>query len=371
MARPRIFSIRRRSAPGAAPGTLISPVEAGTPRIDVFAFGKEGCVEHSDVDLETVQLIRTKHDVAWINVTGLGDTGLLSEIAGAFGVHQLALEDVLNVHQRPKIEEFEKLVFIVVQMVADSVSTDTEQVSIFLGEGFVLSFQEQPGDCFDLVRARIRNDASRLRSRGADYLAYALIDAVTDGYFPVLERLGEDLENLEDAIVSDPRPESARMLHDLKRQFLSLRRAVWPHRELLSTLTRDEHGLLQRETRLYLRDCYDHAVQLMDLLETYREIASGLMDVYASSVNVKLSEIMKVLTVIATVFMPLGFIASLYGMNFDRRVSAWNMPELGWRFGYPFALILMVACAAGMIGYFWRSGWLGDGARRAERKRDQ
>jgi magnesium transporter len=334
-------------------------MEATAPTIDVFAFGKEGCVEHSNVDLDTVEQLRATHDVTWINVTGLGDIALLSEVARAFGIHQLALEDVLNVHQRPKIEEFEKHIFIVVQMIADSTSTDTEQVSIFLGDRFVLSFQEQPGDCFDLVRARIHNDTSRLRSRGADYLAYALIDAVTDGYFPVLERLGEDLEDLEDAIVSDPQPESARMLHDLKRQFLSLRRAVWPHRELLSTLTRDEHGLLQRETRLYLRDCYDHAVQLMDLLETYREIASGLMDVYASSVNVKLSEIMKVLTVIATVFMPLGFIASLYGMNFDRRVSSWNMPELGWRFGYPFALMLMCICAAGMVVYFWRSGWVG------------
>jgi magnesium transporter len=255
----------------------------------------------------------------------------------------------------------------VVQMIADSTSTDTEQVSIFLGDRFVLSFQEQPGDCFDLVRARIHNDTSRLRSRGADYLAYALIDAVTDGYFPVLERLGEDLEDLEDAIVSDPQPESARMLHDLKRQFLSLRRAVWPHRELLSTLTRDEHGLLQRETRLYLRDCYDHAVQLMDLLETYREIASGLMDVYASSVNVKLSEIMKVLTVIATVFMPLGFIASLYGMNFDRTASAWNMPELGWRFGYLFSLGLMAGCVVFLLYYFRRRGWL-NRSRRPKRR---
>ena len=361
MGRPRLFSIRRRSKPGAAPGTLIAPSGAPAPIIDVFAYSKHACVEHENVGVETLQEVRARPGVtSWVNVTGLGDTELIEKIAEEFGLHQLALEDVLNVHQRPKMEEFDDHMFIVVRMVADAGLTDTEQISIFLGEDFVLSIQEKSGDCFNPVRSRLRSGTSRLRSRGADYLAYALVDAVIDGYFPVLESLGEKLEELEDAIVSNAKPESIGSLHDMKRQFLSLRRAVWPFRELLSALTREEYRLLHQDTRLYLRDCYDHAVQLMDLLETYREIASGLMDVYISSASAKLGEIMKVLTIIATVFMPLGFIAGLYGMNFDRSISAWNMPELGWRLGYPFALALMAGCAAGLIVIFWRSGWLGN-----------
>ncbi len=266
------------------------------------------------------------------------------------------------------MEEFEDHLFIVVRMIAAPGSTDTEQVSIFLGEDFVISIQEKAGDCFDPVRARIRKASGRLRNSGADYLAYALIDATIDGYFPILESLGEELENLEDSIVANPQPALIGALHDMKRLFLSLRRAIWPHRELLSTLAREEHVLLDQETRLYLRDCYDHTIQLMDIVETYREISSGLMDVHISSVSARLNEIMKVLTIIATLFMPLGFIASLYGMNFDRSVSGWNMPELGWRLGYPFALMLMGGCAAGLLVYFRRSGWLSGRDRRVRRK---
>jgi magnesium transporter len=240
---------------------------------------------------------------------------------------------------------------------------------VFLGEGFVLSIQERPGDCLDPVRARAMSSTSRLRNHGADYLAYAIIDAVVDGFFPVLEQLGEEIEQLEDSIVTDPRPEFVEELHAIKRRLLGLRRAVWPLRELLGTLTRAEHKLLESDTQLYLRDCYDHSVQLMDLLETYRETASSLMDVYMSSVSTKLNETMKVLTIIATLFIPLSFIASLYGMNFDGGVSPWNMPELKWRFGYPLALGLMAACAITMLAYFWRNGWIGNW-KRDGRKRE-
>jgi magnesium transporter len=363
MRRPRLFSISRRSAPGAAPGTLIPPTDSAQPVIDVFAFTKDECAEFDDVDPEDLRDLRARAGVKWVNVSGLGDTASITRIAQTFSLHQLAMEDVLNLHQRPKVEEFEDHLFIIVRMVAREGTGDTEQVSIFLGEDFILSIQEKFGDCFDPVRARIRDRSSRLRTHSADYLAYALIDSVVDGYFPLLEALGERLEQLEEAIVRNPRQDSVSSLHDLKRRLISLRRAVWPSRDLLSALSRDEHDLLQPNTRMYLRDCYDHTVQLMDLIETYRETASGLMDVYISSVSARLGEVMKVLTIIATIFIPLSFIAALYGMNFDRSSSPWNMPELGWRLGYPFALALMALCAGGMVVYFWRSGWLGDGSR--------
>jgi magnesium transporter len=359
MHRSRLFSIRRRSRPGAAPGTLIAPPDAARPVIDVMAFDRDDCHEYHDVDPEQLPGLGVEQGVIWVNVSGLGDAEPLSRIADTFGLHRLAMEDVLNLHQRPKVEEFEDHLFIIVRMADPAQSGDTEQVSLFLGRNFVVSVQEKPGDCFDPVRARVRDKTSRLRGQRADYLAYALMDSVIDGYFPELEALGEHLEDLEDSVVSNPQPESVTLLHDVKRQLLSLRRAVWPSRELLGTLSREEHDLFQPDTRPYLRDCYDHTVQLMDLIETYREIASGLIDVYISSVSARLGEIMKVLTIIATIFMPLGFIASLYGMNFDRAVSPWNMPELGWRLGYPFALALMGVCAGAMIGYFWRVGWLG------------
>lgn len=368
MHRPSLFSIQRRSEPGAAPGTLIAPNEAEASVIDVFSFDRQTCFEEKNVGIDAVHASQTRSEITWVNITGLRDTDLIVQVADIFGLHRLALEDVLNVHQRPKVEEFEDHLFIVVRMIAEPGSTDTEQVSIFLGTNFVISIQETSGDCFDPVRARIRRSTGRLRSSGADYLAYALIDATIDGYFPVLESLGEELEQLEDSIVASPQPALVGELHSLKRLFLSLRRAIWPHREMLSTLSREEHVLLDRETIPYLRDCYDHTIQLMDIVETYREIASGLMDVHISSVSARLNEIMKVLTIIATLFMPLGFIASLYGMNFDRSVSVWNMPELGWRLGYPFALMLMGGCAAVLIIYFWRSGWLGAGDRNVRRQ---
>jgi magnesium transporter len=350
--------MRRRSLPGAPPGTLITPHEAQQPVIDVLAYSAGDFVERQNVGIEAIREAREQHAVTWVNVTGLGDASLLVEIAEIFGLHQLALEDVLNVHQRPKVEEFDDHVFIVVRMIASPGSTESEQVSIFLGKDYVLSVQEQTGDCFETVRQRVRKGKGLVRRRGADYLCYTLIDAAVDAYFPVLEILGEKLEQLEDTVVIDAEANSIRALHDMKRTFLHLRRAIWPHREMLSTLVREDHFLLTRDTQVYLRDCYDHTIQLMDIIETYRETASGLVDVYISSVSAKLNEIMKVLTIIATVFMPLGFIASLYGMNFDRSVSEWNMPELGWRMGYLFALGLMTVFAIGFIVYFWRKGWL-------------
>jgi magnesium transporter len=297
-------------------------------------------------------------------VVGLANVELIAKLGEEFELHRLALEDVVNVHQRPKAEEFEDHIFIVTRMLLSDSPDDSEQISLFIGEGYLLTFQEREGDCFEPVRKRLRDGRGRIRSSPPDYLCYALIDAIIDGYFPVLEHYGERLEDIEDAVVTDPEPEHVQVLHDLKRELLLVRRSVWPLREMINAIIRDEHKLFTEPTRVYLRDCYDHVIQLIDIIETYREIASGLIDVYISSVGAKMNEIMKVLTIIATIFIPLGFMAGLYGMNFDSSVSPWNMPELHTRYGYPIALLAMVLIGGGMLYYFWRKGWIGSGRRR-------
>jgi magnesium transporter len=235
----------------------------------------------------------------------------------------------------------------------------TEQVSLFLGERFVLTFQEKPGDCLDCVRDRIRSGTGRIRQAGPDYLAYAVLDAVIDNFFPVLEGAGEYLEELEATVLSNPDEGTVSKIHGIKRQLLRLRRAVWPQREALNSMLREGTSLIAEDTKVYLRDSYDHTIQIIDLLENYREIASGLMDVYLSSVSNRMNEVMKVLTIFAAIFIPLTFIAGIYGMNFDPERSPWNMPELDWYLGYPFALGLMAAVGVGMLVYFRHKGWIG------------
>jgi magnesium transporter len=234
----------------------------------------------------------------------------------------------------------------------------TEQLALFVGGTFVITFQEKPGDWFDLVRSRITENRGRIRRSGTDYLAYALLDAVVDSYFPVIEQLGEEIDKLETSILGDNNGDALDRLHRAKRKLITFRRAIWPHREMLNALMRTDSLVFGDTTQVYLRDCYDHIVQLMDVIETDRELISDLFDIHLSRVNLRMNEIMKVLTIIATVFIPLGFVASVYGMNFDRSVSLWNMPELAWRFGYPFALGLMAAIGGGLIYFLYRRGWL-------------
>jgi magnesium transporter len=300
-----------------------------------------------------------KYQVVWVNVDGLGDAGLLDRLGAVLGLHVLALEDVLNTRHRPKVEAYEDNLFAVTRMARiRGGSLDIEQVSLFLGKRLVVSFQERPGDCFDPVRERIRKGGTRLRFLGADYLAYALIDAIVDGYFPVLEHYSECLDEAEDKIVADPANHTIERIHELKRDFQVLRHGVWPFRELLRDLS-DEMPFIKEETKLFLRDCHDHVIQVADILETFRERAAGLTDLYMSSLSNRLNEVMKVLTIIATIFIPLGFIAGLYGMNFDPDASPLNMPELRWYLGYPFALVVMLLVAAGLVYYFRRKGWIG------------
>lgn len=355
----RLLVPRRRTPPGAPPGTLVADPSALSPEIDVMTYGGDGVHEQHLEDVAELLALHGRHPVTWVNVQGLGDMDTMRGLGEAFGIHQLALEDVINVHQRPKVEEYDDHLFIVCRMPGPSVGAGSEQVSMFLGKDYVITFQERRGDCFDAVRKRIRRDGTRIRQSKADYLAYALLDAVTDAYFPLLEEYGEMVEELEQNVLGESRMRLVRNIHDLKRELLDLRRAVWPLRDLFTTLVREETPFVSENTHVYFRDCYDHTIQLMDVVETYREIASGLVDIYLSSLSARMNEIMKVLTIIATIFMPLGFIASMYGMNFDRKASPWNMPELGWHLGYPYALGLMIVVAVGLLYYFRHKGWLG------------
>ncbi|MGB2821194.1 MAG: magnesium/cobalt transporter CorA [Phycisphaerae bacterium] len=354
-------SRRRLSARrvGEVPGTLHVDPEAPAPVVRMIAYGPDTCDEQEVTDLASLRQAVGKAPVTWVNVDGLGDAKPISTIGEVFGLHPLALEDVVNVPQRAKVEQYGETLFVVTRMALLGERLDTEQISLFLGKGFVLTFQERAGDCLDPVRDRIRKGMGRIRRAGADYLAYAILDAVVDGYFPVLEQYGERLEDLEDQIAGKPAPSMIGRIHDAKRDLLALRRAIWPQREATSALLREELDLIGETTRMYLRDCYDHVVQIIDMVETYREMTSGLLDAYQTNISNRMNEIMKVLTIIATIFIPLGFLAGIWGMNFNAEKSFWNMPLLSQPWGYRLALGLMLAIALTMLALFWRKGWLG------------
>ncbi|UCF29978.1 MAG: magnesium/cobalt transporter CorA [bacterium] len=357
-------SFRRRTAPGAPPGTLETDPHAPFPAISVIGFGPERVVEKTVQDVRELELLVEGTPVTWINVDGLGDAPTLIELAEMFGIHRLALEDVVHPHQRAKVEEYGEELFIVARMISrENEVLSTEQISLFLGEGFVVTFQEHPGDCLEPVRERIRKGRGRIRQAGSDYLAYAILDAVVDAYFPILEELGEELEELEEEILEIPDRGTVSRIHTLKRDLLLLRRTVWPLREAVNALLREESILMSRETQIYLRDCYDHTIQVIDMVENHRDITSGLMDFYLSSVSNRMNEVMKVLTIIATIFIPLTFIAGIYGMNFNPEASPWNMPELNWRWGYPVFWVLMVTIGGTLLYVFRRKGWLGGGGK--------
>lgn len=363
--RARIL-LKKRSAPGAPPGALVADPGASPTSISAIAFNdtpEDGLTEMRSLKAADLPALQAAARVLWVDVVGLADHDEIQAIAGQFGLHPLAVEDIISTHQRPKSDVYEGHLFIVFRMVVPDGSVDGEQVSLVVGDDYILTFQEREGDSFEPVRNRLRHGKGRIRQLGADYLAYALIDAAIDGYFPVLESMGETIEQLEEAVVNDPTPQLVEQVHNLKRDLLVLRRAVWPLRELLSSLIRDDSEQISDATQTYLRDAYDHAIQLMDIIETFREIASGLLDVYLTCQSTRLNEVMKVLTIIATIFMPMSFIASLYGMNFDTS-SPWNMPELAWRFGYLMAVGLMATIGIGFLWWFWRKGWIGgDGGR--------
>ncbi len=351
--------IERRTPPGAPPGSLTVDPQAPLPVIHVIGYGPDAVKEQKVEDLGAIVQCLGKFPVTWVNVDGLGDAAVLRGLGEIFSIHPLALEDVVNVHQRSKVDQYPNHLFIVGRMVGMGDRVEREQLSLFLGKNYVLTFQERAGDSFNPVRERIRQPGRRARSEGPDYLAYALIDALIDGYFPVLEQYGERLESIEDDVLSRPDPQLVSRMHEVKRDLLTLRRAIWPLRETVNSLVREPSPLISDGTRIYFRDCYDHTVQIIDLLENYRDVASGLMDVYLSSVSNRLNEIMKILTILTALFIPLSLIAGIYGMNFNTAQSPFNMPELNWYFGYPFALGLMAVVALVMLTFFRRRGWLG------------
>lgn len=347
--------------PGTPPATLTSPdEEAEAPTISLIEYDRTHFAERKIEDIEEVFGCIHNDKTSWINIDGLGDVEMLRKLGSQFGLHPLALEDVLVTSQRPKLEEFPNHYFIVCRMIYadDDNLVCSEQVSIFLGKSFVITIQEESKkDVFDSLRQRLRNGRGFARSMKSDYLGYAIIDSIMDQYFPVLESLGEALESLEDMMMEKPSRESLLMLHEYKRTLLQLRRSAWAEREMLAALGRDESGMVDPQTKPFLRDCYDHAVQIIDIIENYRDVNSDLMDMYLSSVSMKTNDVMRTLTVISAIFSPLTFIVGIYGMNFDTQKPG-NMPELGMPYGYVVCLSVMAMIAIAQLIYFTKKGWL-------------
>ena len=357
---PRDIKVHRRTEPGTSPGMILPDPAHRQPKIHVIAYGAGGVIERDVANPDEAHQLVSRQPVTWINVEGLGDARTIERFGELFGLHRLALEDTVNVHQRAKVDDYGEIVFVVLRMVqctADRCST--EQISMFIGPNWMITFQEgHPGDSFDRVRGRLREGGGRIRTLGVDYLAYALIDAVIDNYYPVLEVYAERLDELEDRVLESTDRRAINDLHEVKADLLILRRAIWPLRDAVALLAREEHPRFSDNTRLFLRDCYDHVVQVVELVETYRELTADLRDLYMSSLSNRINETMRVLTIISTIFIPITFIAGVYGMNFDPDASPWNMPELRWRYGYPMSLAAMSLTALGMLLYFYRQGWI-------------
>ncbi len=347
--------------PGSMPGTLNIEDDAELPEIILIDYNGDRVERISNLTPEACAKHLDTESVSWLDVKGLGSENILQRLGKVFGLHPLVLEDVVNVPQRPKVEDYPQQLVIITQMVIPKTSGEgfwLEQVSLVVGKNYVLTVQEKPDkDCFRPVRRRIKFKKGNITTMGADYLAYALWDAIIDGFFPVLEIYGEKIEDLEDEVLFNPSNQSLAKIYQIKRELLALRRAIWPQRNALNTLIRDGSSVIDPEILIFLRDCYDHAVQIIDIIETYRELASSLTDIYLSAISNKMNEVMKLLTVISSIFIPLTFIVGIYGMNFNPHASPWNMPELDWYWGYPLCWLLMIAIAASLIYFFWRRGW--------------
>ena len=349
---------KRLKKVGLPPGTLVHIGEKKVEKtiITLFNYDELHFLEKVIKTPEECLEFKDKLSISWINVEGIHETEIVEKIGKSFGVHLLAMEDILNTDQRPKIEDFDKNLFIVLKMLTYNDLTSeivTEQVSLILGSNFLISFQEGiEGDVFNPIRERIRGNKGKIRKMGADYLLYRLTDAIIDNYFIILEKTGGKIEALEAELLTNITPETMHKIHHLKRELIFLRKSVWPLREIISWLLREETFLIKQPTRIFFRDVYDHTIQVMDSIETFRDMLSSMLDIYLSNINNKINTVMKFLTSIATIFMPPTFIVGIYGMNFK------HMPELDWEWGYPFVMILMATIATSMLIYFKKKKWI-------------
>jgi len=350
----------RYNKPGTAPGLRALAVRDAGAELSVFDFRSDGFQEEKNISLARCADFFSSSNVTWVHVQGTPDLGTLRSLGEAYNLHPLAIEDVANLGQRPKLESFDQQLFVTLNWPRSGVDgVAPTQVSLFLGASYVVSFCPGLDDPFDPIRERIRADPpGRIRERGAHFLFYALIDLVVDEGFPALDLLSSQLESLEERILENPGPACLEDIHRAKRTLIVLRKSLWPQREVINSLLREEHALIDAVTLPYFRDCYDHAVQVLDLIESYREMASSLQDLYLTGISNRMNEIMKVLTIISSIFIPMSFLAGLYGMNFNSEVSPWNMPELRAYYGYPIFLLALAVVAGCMVWLFKRRKWI-------------
>ncbi|MCF7803445.1 MAG: magnesium/cobalt transporter CorA [Candidatus Marinimicrobia bacterium] len=356
MLKPRLPKFGRAKQPGTAPGTLVHSGERRTEdvQITVIDYDGQGLAERTIEDINECAPYKDTGSVTWINIDGLHEVDMLETLGEQYDIHPLVLEDILSTRQRPKVEDYDDYVYIVLRMLTtdeNDIKIEDEQFSMILGGDFLITFQEKPGDVFDPVRERLRNSKRQIRSLGADYLAYALIDAIVDHYFVALEGIGETIVDIEGELMEESEQEDLESIHGLKREMILFRKSVWPLREVIAQINRGESSLFQKKTLVYLRDVYDHTIQVMDTIESYRDMLSSLLDLYLSTLSNRMNDVMKVLTIIATIFIPLTFIAGIYGMNFN------YMPELQWKWGYPTVWGFMIIIGAGMVFYFKKKKW--------------
>ncbi len=344
---------------GAPPGTLLEPAHASPTTVTLRRFEAEHLTEAVLESVSELSEWRQQRGCLWIEVTGLADTERVRQLGELFSLHPLSLEDALDPSQRAKVEQYDDYTFIVLRVFSGTGRPESHPFSLFLGDRFVITLQAMDNPAFEPVRRRLRQTHGKLRSRSADYLAYALVDTVIDHYFPVVERFDDQLEAIEDAIMEERPIDPVELVRGARRDLRTIRHALWPARDVVTGLIRDDAPHVSDETRVFLRDCYDHVMQLQEMIEFSREVTAGLLETHISKVSLKTNEIMKVLTLVATIFIPVTFITGLYGMNFDPKSSPWNMPELDWYWGYPFVLAVVVAISAGSLLYFRKRGWLG------------
>lgn len=351
------LSRKSRIKVGLTPGAVIHIGEKKIDKvkIEVFDYDESQCQVHALDRVEDSFPFKESPTITWLDIVGLHDTDVIKKVGSYFNIHLLALEDIVNTDHRPSSEISDSNIIVLLKMItydAEKLEMDIEQVSFILGPNFVISFQEREGDIFDPLRKRIKEGKGRIRKKGSDYLLYALLDIVIDNYFIVLEKLGDKIEELEDRVFDNPQPEQLHEIHKIKREMIFLRKSVWPLREIIINLIRAEVALIQQSTVAFLQDLYDHTIQVIDTVEAFRDTASGLQDAYLSSISNKTNDVMKVLTIIATIFIPLTFMAGIYGMNFE------HMPELKWHWSYLVFWMIIFAVGVLMFSFFRKKRWL-------------